>query len=61
MVFFRLIAALLLLIALVSLGAWLVTRQRRYLDWSILTIKVLIAIGLAGFGLLALERVAMLI
>ncbi|CAN5415240.1 hypothetical protein BH09PSE6_BH09PSE6_31160 [soil metagenome] len=61
MVFFRIIAGLALLIAAVSAGAWLVTRQRRYLDFSVLMLKLLLAIGLVLFGLLALERIVTLI
>ncbi|CAN5145402.1 hypothetical protein BH10PSE17_BH10PSE17_11340 [soil metagenome] len=61
MVFFRILAGLVLLIAAVSFGAWLVTRQRRFLAFGVLMLKLLLATGLVLFGLLALERVVMLV
>lgn len=56
MVLFRIIAALLIFAIAGCVGLWLLTGDRKYLGWALRIIKILIALGLAFFGILLLER-----
>lgn len=58
MLLLRTIAILLGLSVAVSAAAWLLTGQRRWLDWSLRLVKLGVIIGLVFFGVLLLERIA---
>ena len=58
---FRIVAALIVIGFAVCIGAWLFTRDRRYLGWAVNLLKALLVFGLAFFGLLMLERAVMVL
>lgn len=56
MVFLRVVAIALALGVALSAAAWLATGERRWLDRSLLMLKVGVGVGLVFFGVLAFER-----
>ena len=56
MVALRVLAVVLGLFVAGSALMWLVTGQRRWLDWSLRGVKVGVALGLIFFGVLVIER-----
>ena len=61
MVVLRVGGVLVLLTVAVLMGMWLLTRDRRYLRWAWLVVRIAIIAAAAFFGLAALERLAMLL
>lgn len=56
MLLLRTVALLIGLSVVVSAAAWLLTGQRRWLDWSLRLVKVGVLVGFVFFGVLLLER-----
>ena len=56
MVFLRVVAIAVALGVALSAAAWLATGERRWLDGSLLMLKVGVGVGLVFFGVLAFER-----
>ena len=56
MVFLRVVAIALALGVALSAAGWLATGDRRWLDRSLLMLKIGVGVGLVFFGVLALER-----
>jgi hypothetical protein len=57
----RIGGVLVLLTVAVMMGMWMFTRDRRYLRWASLVVRLAIIAAAVFFGLAALERLAMLI
>jgi uncharacterized membrane protein len=55
--FFRALAILLALAIIVLAGAYVVTRDRKYLEWAWLLVKVGVAGGFVFFGVLIFQRI----
>lgn len=58
MLFFRALLLLFVIIILVCVAAYLMTGQRRFLQWAGRVFKVSIAAGLLFFAVLLIERIA---
>lgn len=61
MVVLRIAGVLVLITVAVMMGMWLVTRDRMYLRWAWLVVRIAIIAAAVFFGLAALERIAMLL
>jgi hypothetical protein len=54
---FRFLAILLALAIIASSGAYVVTRERKYLQWAWLLLKIGVAGGFVFFGVLIVQRI----
>lgn len=61
MIVLRLVLGLLLLAGLVCLGLYITTRQARWRRLGIVIIRWTVAAGLAAFGVLVIERLAVIL
>lgn len=57
----RWVVMLLLLAAVVCFAMFIGTRDRRYLAWGLVIVKWTVLAGLAFFGVLILERLALMV
>jgi hypothetical protein len=55
--FFRFLAILLALAIIASSGAYVVTRERKYLQWAWLLLRIGVAGGFVFFGVLIVQRI----
>lgn len=61
MLIFRWLVALLLVGSAVSFAVFVATRDRRWMDRGLLILKWTVIAGLAAFGVLLLERLAIML